>query len=446
MTIETLDTSTEFEKYRTDYAEEDDGFWSGVGTVVDQVNLSYGDDVAEESRAEVFRGYENYEDNKKFYDAYADNTSWYKHEKTEDLNRNIIEKHIENGRFTLDNQGNVVDSEDNWTTGMIFDMDMVKGALLAKQNGWGATAAKTAYKDFSAKKGAELQKEAEAKDVGLGQLALGMVAGHGFRETTLKEIAVSPQRVIGTTIASAAMKAFTVEAGIAVAGEIERETQIAKHKELADEEYGLWDSAKNIMLAAGFAGGIRAGGSAFVDWRTISAIKGRGVGAIAKELEKKGIPVEDAKLQEEIVTRFMRREQYMLTNNTTKHVDMMHKAERDIDNGKPVDLTKHTEISIEDKVKEIDPESNIDDVVENSLEMEVKSAPEMQKVDIETKAVEETVDTVTEFKPLSKDDPFEGSATRQEGETLIEEAGNKAEYDEIQAKIDALEKPLFGDN
>jgi len=378
MTIETLDTPTEFQKYRVDWTEESDGFWSGVGTVMDQVNLSYGDDVAEDSRGQVFRGYEDYEDNKKFYDAYADNTSWYKHEKTEDLNRNIIEKHIENGRFTLDNQGNVADTEDNWTTGMVFDMDMVKGALLAKQNGWGATAAKTAYKDFTAKRSAELQKETEEKDVGLGQLALGMVAGHG---------------------------------------EIERESQIAKHKELADEEYGLWDSAKNIMIAAGFAGGIRAGGSAFVDWRTIKAIKGRGVGAIAKELEKKGIPIEDAKIQEEIVTRFMRREQYMLTNNTTKHVDMMHKAERDIDNGKPVDLADHTEISIEDKVKEINPESNIDDVTENSLELEVKSAQEIQKTDLETKAVEKTVDEATPYNPEMKDDPFEGSATKAEGET-----------------------------
>jgi len=439
-TIEQRDTATPLEPYRTDWSEEDDGFWSGVGTVVDQVNLDYGDDIAEKSRGKSFREYEDYDTNKKFYDAYADNTAFFKAEKTEDLNRNIIEKHIENGRFTLDSQGNVQDTENNWTTGFIFDMDMVKGALLAKQNGWNSTKAKVAYTDYTKAQQEQIQKELEAKGVGLGQLALGMVAGHGFRETTLKEIAVSPQRVLGKTIAGAALKAFTVEAGIAVAGEIEREMKISQHKELSDQEYGLWDSAKNILIASGFAGGIRAGGSAFLDWRLVKNIKGRGVGSIAKELEKKGVPIEEAKLQQEVVERFFRREMYMLTGNTTKHLDMMSKAERDINQGKPVDISKHTELSVEDKVKELG--DDIDDVAENSLEAETKNISEVKRVDAETKQVEETIDTATEFKPLSKDDPFEGSATKQEGETLIEEAGNKAEYDEIQAKIDALEKPL----
>ena len=442
MTIETPDTASPLQTYRTDYTEEDGGFWSGVDAVWDQVNLSYGEEIAEKSRAEVFRGYGNFKEFQKEYEAYSDTTAWYLHGTTEDRRRAEVEQLVEDGRFTLNTNNEVVDSQDSWNTGWVYDMDVVKGALLAKQNGWNATKEKTAYRELAKTQGKNIQERMESLDIGLGQSALGAVLGYGAQAETLFEVAASPVRIMGETLVKGAIKAFAIEGGIGALGEMSREYRMRQHKEMMGEEYGLWESAKNVMLAAGFAGGIRAGGSAFVDWRTIKAIKGRGVGAIAKELEKKGIPVEDAKIQEEIVTRFMRREQYILTENTTKHVDIMHKAERDIDNGKPVDVTAHTEISVEDKVKAIDPESNIDDVVENSLEAEVKSAPEMQKTDIETKAVDKTVDEVQPYKPLSKEDPFEGSATKAEGETVIEEAGNKAEYDEIQARIDELERPI----
>ncbi len=446
MMIEEPDTGVAFEKYRSNSEAEDKGWWSGANVVWDQVDLDMGEGIAEESRLKAFSQYKDFKDPKKrkYLEAWSDTTAWYLHGTTEDSRRTEVEEHIESGRFTLDTEGNLVDSKSTWSTGWFYDEDAIKGALIAKANGWNETKEKLAYRELATTKQEDIQKRMEYQDIGLGQSAMGMALGYGAQAETLFEIAASPTKIVGQTIFKGAMKALAIEGGIAALGESGREYRIRQHKEIMGEEYGLWDSVENILIAASLGGGLRAGGSAFVDWRIAKNIKSKpGLGkSIVKEMEAKGVPIELAQLNQEIVNRFMRRETYRLTNDTTKHIDMMFKAEHDINSGKQVDITKHSDVSIEERVNELTGDESYAKAPEVDMAKEIAQDDIVKKTYQQIEDIQKTVDDAPEIKPISKTDPYNGRVTKADGDAKINEAGGSEENLAIDEEIAALEAKI----
>jgi len=286
----------------------------------------------------------------------------------------------------------------------------MKGALLAQANGYDQKVESAAYSSYAKERTQEFQKELEGAS--LTSTIAGTLLGHIAKPTTVKEIAMSPAKIVGKTIAGGVAKAFGVEFGIGLFGETLREQQIREHMERANLDYTLWDSVKSIFAGATVAGTFRGVGSGVVDLNILRKVDSSGMEATDKE----------------ILGRFFQREEYKLTTNSVSNIELLHKAEDDINGGRPVDVADHTDIDINTKTD--------DAIKEVNLREELTKKDNKNGYDQEVQSFEETFQKAPEPKEGTDADPYEGMATKQEAEETI---SDMAEFDpEIKAEMEAI--------
>jgi hypothetical protein len=433
--IDDFDNTIPTEKYK--YEEESPTYtwYEGMTAAWELSDVSiYGEGVSETSREDTFKVYPDYQKNKKYYNAYADNTSFIQHFNTEDKDRAFVEQGIESGRFTLNAKGEVVDSKKTWAS-FTYDYDMIKGALLAKQNGWSKDAEKAAYKSHVQ---GEVKRLTElASNNTFAQSATGVVGSFIANPWFALEVGLSPGWIAGKTIAQGALLSFGAEFTVAALGEIGREAEVRRHKDIMDEEYGLWESTMNVLVNASIAGFSRAAGSVVADKWMLKGIKEEVAKSAKLEAEvikakgKSDISTKKMLLRldgtdRDTLKRFVRREEYKLTQDTNRHIDAAYKAEYDLNKGNKVDIEEHLDI-------DGDVKFNTHDVEEISLGDEVKmNFSDMSKA---ADDIAKEVDDVKPIEEISDADPYEGRASKEEGEALIREVEMGNEFDEIETQI-----------
>ncbi len=369
-------------------------------------NLSYGGNVEEEAYTNIHSSYKDYSDNQDAYDAWRDVDEWT----ISSDQRGIYETIIADGSYILDENDNVVPGENQWAgMDLLYNMDAVKGALLAKKNGFTKDTFNAEYSNITKTKSDELAK-ARGNSPELGYY-LGTLAGHVAQPESAIDF-MSPGKIMGTSIIKGAAKAFATEAGFAVVGETIREQRTREHMARAGLERTLWDSVETILINSGFAGSIRGIGSAVLDGATVAKIKN-------------GIP--DA-TDKEIFARFAQRENYKLTGNTKKHIDIMDKVKNDIDKGKPVDVAEHLEIDIATKTDDaVEEVSLADELVIHEAD---KGFPEAAQ------KFEKEFDETPSIKEVTENDPYEGMTTVKEADEVIAEMSDFSP--EIKAELEAI--------
>lgn len=140
---------------------------------------------------------------------------------------------------------------------------------------------------------------------------------------------------------------------------------------------------------------------------------------------KNGIP--DA-TDKEIFARFAQRENYKLTGNTKKHIDIMDKVKNDIDKGKPVDVAEHLEIDIATKTDDaVEEVSLADELVIHEAD---KGFPEAAQ------KFEKEFDETPSIKEVTENDPYEGMTTVKEADEVIAEMSDFSP--EIKAELEAI--------
>lgn len=407
--------------------ETERNFLDDVSTSWDIVNLSFGDGVDVASRNSTFAKYPDYKENEQYYKAYEDTSSWYKPSSMEKMDREMLEIAVNENKFDLDADGNVVAGENTSPITLnLFDLDAVKGALLARRNGWGSDVANQAYIDETAKQSKELATKAQGSST--SAKVVGTLAGYLFRKETAMEIAASPAKIVGKTIMGGVGKAFVTEFGIAVFGETLREQQIREHMAKADLDYTLWDSVRNILIGAGLAGTIRGIGSGAVDYNTLRKIRNSD--------GYKNLAATD----KEILGRYLRREQMKLTTNSRANVELLRKAETDLNNGKTVDVSEHTDIDIETLTDDAVEEVSMPKIMADENTEALRNVDELHK-------------QIDEVKPIQQmdDDIYEGMATPQQADELFNEMAEidpeiKVELDAINAERNAIKNPTIDES
>lgn len=382
----------------------------------ESTGLSYGDGIMEESVDRITKTYTDYSDHEEAYKAYASMTEFNTAGSlaSEDKRRSYYNDAIKNGVFALDDDFNVVPGASHFNNAeMLYDTNIIKGALLAQRQGLNEDVLNVTYSQVVEEKAKALDEE--RKQSSQWRFHTAAFAGHVFRKETIVDFA-SPAKIMAGTLWKGAAKAFAVEASLATVGEIAREEQRHRHMEKANLDYTLWDSVENILIGAGLAGSIRGAGSAVQDWATF------------KKISSKVRTVEDKALFE----RYARRENFKLTQDTRKHIALEEKAVRDIDEGRVADVADHTEIDINTKVDDTIEEVNIND--------EVAKANPVNQDDI--KVFERELDEVAEVKDPTEADPYEGMVEPKVADETINEVIDdpeiKALYDEIEAEKKAL--------
>lgn len=393
---------------------------SGFSVGWDQAMLSYGGDLEEETYTKIKTNFPDYQDNQLAYDAWTSVNDW----SFGSSNAVRYERAVEDGTFKLDAQNNVI-LGDNGFRGVevLFDMDAVKGALLAKKHGYTNETFNQTYSELTQSKSQDLAVRAEGTGTA-GRIA-GIIAGHVAQPETVQEVVTSPAKVMGQSVLGGMGKAFVAEGTVGAVGEVARERRIREHMERANLEYTLWDSTQQILLGAGLGGMFRAIGSGLVD----SATKSKILKQIKNPHDK------------DIVNRFFRREEYKLTKNTQAHIALMQKAMDDINNNRPVDVSGVTDIDIKTKT---DP--NIEEVSlrdELTLRDEANGYPEqVQKFEDDYAKAEIKIDEEPNgaVKAVDDIDEYDGMATKEEGDELLKEM---SEVDpEIKAELDAIDRAM----
>lgn len=398
-TIEPLDTTATITADTARRSTEKGAIQIGY----EYAQLQYGGEVEDEAFLSVFKSFPDYTDNAKYYDE------WKNIDKGFALPHSR-ERHnlgINNNRFALDENNNVVAGSSYYAGAeLLYNMDAIKGALLAKKNGYNEDMFNAEYKRIGKEKLAKLEQERAGKS-SVGML-VGGLAGHIAQPETAIEF-MSPSKIMGSTIAKGAAKAFGAEFAVGLVGETLREERIREFKSRVEENYTMWDSVQNILIGAGLAGTFRGIGSAVSDKITFNKIKD----TIPNTTDK------------EIFERFARRENYKLTENSQKHLDLMEKVREDLDNGIAPDISQHTDIDIESKMdEEIEPISLIEELKALDIERGVPEA---------TQAFEREFDEVAPLKEIDDTSEFDGMATRAEAEAIMDEV---AEFSpEIKAEL-----------
>jgi len=391
---------------------------SGFGAGWETAQLSYGGNLEEETYNKIVKTFPDYTENTKDYDAWITSNEWTMG------NTNIVryEKAIDNDEFRLDAGDNIILGA-NGVQGMqiLFDMDAMRGALLARKHGYTRETFNAQYGELAKEQAGVIAQQREGTST-LGYVG-GVIAGHMMQPESLQEIATSPAKIMGSTIAKGMAKAFVAEGAVGLAGEVAREQRIREHMEKADLDYTLWDSVQQILLGAGLGGTFRAIGSGTID--KVAKIK------MVKKINK------DIKnpLDKEIVNRFFQREEYKLTQDTNKHLALISKAREDMDNGRAVDIADATDIDINTKTNP--------DIEEISLRDELVKRDIDNGYEVEVKKFEEEFAQADEIKPkeiTEEIDIYDGMATKEQGDELIREMG---ELDpEIKAEMEAIEVEL----
>lgn len=394
-------------------------WFEDVKTAWNISDLQKGEGVELASMENTFSQYPDYKENEQSYKKYSDMSKWYKSKDHEDLTRHQIDKAIDDGKFALDEKGNLIRGENSSPISMfLFDNDAVKGGILARRNGWNKQSSDKAYSDETAKRSKELADEIKGASAS-AKLAGGMMS-YAADPITAIEMAASPSKIVGKTIAGGMAKAFVTEFTIGAFTETLREKQTQEHMARANLDYTLWDSAKNILLGAGLAGTIRGIGSGIYD-KTI------------------GMTISSGKintLDSEILNRYLRREQYKLTTNSRANIELLHKVESDINKGKTVDVSGHTDIDIETKT---DP-----NVKAYSMPDEISKINNDLGIQKDLEKIYKEVDEITTID----DEVYKGMTTSQEADELFEEMSTmdpeiKAELESIKMERQKLTAPTM---
>jgi len=397
----------------------------------DVVKLSYGDNIDVEARTATFKKYQDYDSNQRYYDAWADTDVWHRNAGADANNRIVHENAILNSKFKLDENGNVVNGEGATPISKyLYDLDAIKGGLLAQANGY--------TKDIESQEYANLTKEksqnlaAELKGSSTSSMIAGIVLGHGSRAETVMEIAASPAKIMGSTLWKGVGKAFVTEFAVGLMGETLREQQIKTHMENADLDYTLWDSVQNIFIGAGLAGSIRGIGSAAVDMRTLQKISKKDSTQLLKNMRvEAGAKTSDITgLNKEILERYFRREQMKLTTDSRANIELLHKVQDDIDNGKSADIEDFTDIPMETKVA--------DDLEANSLPDEVALEHQGRNTVEQINEIQKQVDEVPVWKEATIEDPYGGMVEPKVADEIVGEQA--AKRPEIQAELDEIKR------
>ena len=123
-------------------------------------------------------GYEDYRGNEQYYDAYKEAVNpnkWNPFDSWVDEVR--YDNVLKSDMFKLDMDNNIVRGAGGFFGAeLLYDMDAVKGMLLANKNGFDELALKVAYSEITKGKSQELAQQAEGKSV-IGRVG-GIIAGH----------------------------------------------------------------------------------------------------------------------------------------------------------------------------------------------------------------------------------------------------------------------------
>lgn len=378
---------------------------NGIEVGFKETRLRSGVGIEDKTYQRILTSYPDYKDNSDDYQQFAG---------LMDNNRARYTHALNNKTFALDEDDNIIDGENGFVgSSLLYDMEAMRGYMLAENNGFNSVGFDSVYATITEEESKSLAKEKEGTSL-IGQVA-GSLGAYAYDPLTLIDIA-SPGKIIASTVLKGAAKAFGVEAAFAATSEIARQEEIKKHMARAGLEYTLWDSTKEIIMNAGFGGLVRGIGSAVVDYKTFSKINSGITNATDKE----------------IFQRFAKRENFKLTQNTTKHIQIMEKVEDDINNGKDVDVSALTDIDINTKV---DP--NIQPV---SIIEELSNDYKAKGYDIEEKALDDNI----KAKPIV-DDVYGGMATNDDGDALIKEFYSDAEIQAELKQIEEMEMTLSRD-
>jgi len=393
---------------------------TGFGTGWETAQLSYGGNLEEETYQNIIKSFPDYAENTKDYDAWRNVNEWTFGA------TNIVryDKAIENDEFRLDSGDNIILGS-NGVQGMqiLFDMDAMRGALLARKHGYTRDTFNTQYGEL-AKQQSELIAQHKEGTSTLGYIG-GVIAGHMFQRETVQEIVTSPAKIMGASVLKGMAKAFIAEGAVGLVGEVAREQRIREHMEKADLDYTLWDSVSQILLGAGLGGTFRAIGSGTID----KIAKNKMLKQINKDVKNP--------LDKEIVNRFFQREEYKLTQDTNKHLSLIAKAREDMDNGRPVDIADATDIDINTKTNP--------DIEEISLRDELAKRDVDNGYEIEVKEFEESFAQADDIKPkeiTDEIDKYDGMATKEEGDALILERLSPEEIAEFKANDIEIAQPI----
>lgn len=437
--IDDIETGIPTQKYVPPTEEDSTGtWWEGTSATWDLMDVEYGEGYIQQARKKGVEALPDYKENQSAYDRYIDNSDFLASERAEELDRHWAEKGIDSGRWTLDANGDVVDSKKTWVSSYVFDYDLIKGTILARQAGFSKEAEKIVYQDIVNAEKQRLQKL--TKNNSLGQTATGVIGSFATRPEFVKEVAASPAKIVGKTIASGALKAFSTEFTASVIGEMDREDKFYRHKQMMDEEYTLWDSTLNIITNSTVAGTFRMGGSIVADKWLLRGIKDEVAKSAKLEAEvikhegkqairEKSLNIVFDGTDRETLNRFVRREEFKLTKDTNLHIDTAYKAEYDLNNGNKVDVEEHLDIDGDEKFNTVGKE-------ETNIEAEVKSNYSNIEKDIED--IQKEVDEVKPVTEIKIEDPYEGRVDKATGDELIMTEGLGDELAQIEKQINKL--------
>jgi hypothetical protein len=437
--IDDIETGIPTQKYVPPTEEDSTGtWWEGTSATWDLMDVEYGEGYIQQARKKGVEALPDYKENQSAYDRYIDNSDFLASERAEELDRHWAEKGIDSGRWTLDANGDVVDSKKTWVSSYVFDYDLIKGTILARQAGFSKEAEKIVYQDIVNAEKQRLQKL--TKNNSLGQTATGVIGSFATRPEFIKEVAASPAKIVGKTIASGALKAFSTEFTASVIGEMDREDKFYRHKQMMDEEYTLWDSTLNIITNSTVAGTFRMGGSIVADKWLLRGIKDEVAKSAKLEAEvikhegkqairEKSLNIVFDGTDRETLNRFVRREEFKLTRDTNLHIDTAYKAEYDLNNGNKVDVEEHLDIDGDEKFNTVGKE-------ETNIEAEVKSNYSNIEKDIED--IQKEVDEVKPVTEIKIEDPYEGRVDKATGDELIMTEGLGDELAQIEKQINKL--------
>ena len=391
--------------------KETSGAWEGITSSFNLGELNEGIGVDEEVRTSIFSKNKDYKEQQENYDAYADMRRWDYLEAAEDVFRAQIDRTVSEGRWSLDENGEVVDSDTSWINdGFMYDKKAIKGALLAQANGYTKERHDSEYEKYSKGKMKEYANTIENAPLGSG--LVGTMAQYLYSAEGAAEVLASPTKITSTTLMKTFMKRAGVEGYLAVMGGMGREKRKLQHAAKASLNYGLTDSATNIAIEAGLAGMFSA---------TITTTLGG--------LSKGKWGDEWGDIDKEIVGEYIHREGSKLTKNSVKHEDLILKTEMDIDSGKKVDIESELEIPIETKLP--------DDIEYNSLDDSVNKANIERGISDDINSMKQETEAIPEYKDTDIEAKYSGMIDDADGDKLINDV---AKLDpEIEAELKALE-------
>ena len=403
---------------------EDTSIWEGAVAGFQQDELDLGIDVDQDTRKHIFSKYADHAENEVAYNAYADVRKWYNADTFDHAMRAQVDRGVENGRWSLVD-GKVVDSDTSWLNdSFMYDNDVIKGALLAKAQGYNKDVFDVGYKEYTALKNKEFSNITQNAPVGA---IVGMLGSYVYSPEGAFGILGSPTKIVGKTMMKMAGKRAGSEMLLAMGGGMSREAKKQRHAAKADLNYGLADSAENILLEVGVAGILGVTGSMILDGITWAKVKSR----LKADGKWGNIDATDS----EILERFFRREENKLTRSSVKHEDLMLKTEMDIDDGNLAAVADELDIPIESKLP--------DDVETNSLPDEMSIIRAESGIDEDMAVAEKAIDDTPDYTDTSIESKYEGMVDDQLGDDTLE-AMRKVdpEIDEQLKQLEADEATL----